>query len=215
MRTVFLLLLFANVAFFAWTYYERTLGSQGERIVTQQLDPDKVRLVSRDEVARLARLRRPACVEFGPIGPNDVPRAEDAIAGLQAGLKVDARRPEDSAGWWVYIPPVANRPAANQRVAELRRLGVEDFFIIPEDPKFKYAISLGVFRSADAAKARFDALQQLGVRDAILAERDSSARRVYLQMQMVTEPLRARIAELRSAFPGSEVRDCPSTDGKG
>jgi hypothetical protein len=215
MRTVFLLLLFANVAFFAWTYYDRTVGSQGERIVAQQLDPGKVRLVSREEAARLARLRRPACVEFGPIGPNDVPRAEDAIAALQAGLKVDGRRPEESAGWWVYIPPLANRPAANQRIAELRRLGIEDFFVIPEDPKFRNAISLGVFRTEDAAKARFDALQKRGVRDAILAERDASARRVYLQMHMVTEPLRARIGELRSAFPGSDVRDCPSADAKG
>jgi hypothetical protein len=215
MRVVFLLLLFANVAFFAWAYYDRTVGSQGERIVAQQLDPGRIRLVTREEAARLARVRRPACVEWGPISPNDVARAEDAIAALQAGLKVESRRPEESAGWWVYIPPLPSRPAANQRVADLRRLGIEDYFIIPDDPKFRNAVSLGVFRSEEAAKTRFETLQKRGVRDTVLAERDNSARRVFLRIQMVTEPLRARIGELQGAFPGSEVRDCPVTDGKG
>jgi len=215
MRILFLLLLFANVAFFAWTYYDRTVGSQGERIVAQQLDPGRVRLVSREEAARLARLRRPACVEWGPIGPNDVARAEDAIAALQAGLKIESRQPEESAGWWVYIPPLASRQAANQRVAELRRLGIEDYFIIPDDVKFRNAISLGVFRSEEAANSRFESLQKRGARDAVLAQRDASARRVYLRLQMVTEPLRARIGELGTAFPGSEVRDCPVAEGKG
>jgi len=215
MRIVFLLLVFANAAFFAWAYYDRTVGSQGERIVSQQLDPGKIRLVSRDEAARLTRLRRPACVEWGPIAPADVARAEDAIAALRAGLKVESRRPEESAGWWVYIPPFASRQAANQRVADLRRLGIEDYFIIPDDPKFRNAVSLGVFRSEDAAKTRFETLQKRGIRDVVLAERDTSARRVFLRMQMVTEPQRARIGELRTAFPGSEVLDCPAADGKG
>ncbi|MCL4799474.1 MAG: SPOR domain-containing protein [Burkholderiales bacterium] len=215
MRLVFLVLVFANVAFFAWTYYDRTVGSQGERIIAQQLDPGRIRLVSRDEAARLARIRQPACIEWGPIGPNDVARAEDAIAGLQAGLKIENRRPEESAGWWVYIPPFPSRQAANQRVAELRRLGIEDYFIIPDDAKFRNAVSLGVFRNEEAAKGRFDALQRRGVRDAVLAERDGSARRVYLRIPQVTEALRERIGELRTAFPGSEVRDCPAADGKG
>lgn len=215
MRILFLVLVFANVAFFAWTYYDRTAGSQGERIVAQQLDPGRIRLISREEAARLAKLRRPACVEWGPLGPNDVSRAEDAITGMRAGLKIDGRRAEESAGWWVYIPPLASRQAANQRVAELRRLGIEDYFIIPDDAKFRNAVSLGVFRSEDAAKSRFETLQKRGVRDAVLAERDSSARRVYLQMQGVTEPLRERIGELRTAFPGTDLRDCAAPEAKG
>jgi hypothetical protein len=215
MRTLFLLLLFANVAFFAWTYYDRTVGSQGERIVAQQLDPGKIRLVSREEAARLARLRRPACVEWGPIAPGDLARAEEALATLQPGLKPGERRPEDSAGWWVYIPPFASRQAANQRVAELRRLGIEDYFIIPDDVKFRNAISLGVFRNEELANGRFETLRRRGIRDAVLAERDSSARRVYLRLQQVAEPLRTRIGDLRTAFPGSEVHDCPLEEKKG
>jgi SPOR domain len=207
MRTVFLLLLFANAAFLAWTYYARSIGSQGERMIAQQLEPEKIRLVSRDEAARLARDRLPACAEWGPIAPGDVGRAEEALNGILPGVKVEQVSRTESSGWWVYVPPLASRQDANQRVAELRRAGVTDLFVIPDDVKLRNAISLGVFRSEDAAKGHLEALRKRGVNDAVLTERERNAR-VYLQIQNVPPPVRKRIADLKTAFLGSDVQDC-------
>lgn len=207
MRTVFLLLLFANAAFLGWTYYARSIGSQGERMVAQQLDPEKIRLVSRDDAAALARARLPRCTEWGPIAPADVARAEEALSGILPGAKFERISRAESSGWWVYVPPLASRQAANQRVAELRRSGITDLFVIPDDTKLRNAISLGVFRSEEAAKSHFAAMRQRGVRDAVLVERERNAR-AYLQVQDVPPQLRPRIAELKSVFLGSDVQDC-------
>jgi len=208
MRTVFLLLLFVNAAFLGWTYYARSIGSQGERMLAQQLEPEKVRLVSRDEAARLAQSRLPSCAEWGPIAPADVARAEEALNGILPGMKIEQVSRSESSGWWVYIPPLASRQAANQRVAELRRAGIADLFVVPDDAKLRNAISLGVFRSEDAAKSHFEAVRKRGVRDVEMVERERNAR-VYLQVQSVPPPLRKRMVELKTAFLGSEVQDCP------
>jgi SPOR domain len=207
MRAVFLLLLFVNAAFLAWTYYARSIGSQGERMAAQQLEPEKVRLVSRDEATRLARERLPGCAEWGPISPADIARAQDALNGILPGAKVEQVPRSEASGWWVYVPPLASRQAANQRVAELRRSGITDLFVIPDDAKLRNGISLGVFRSEEAAKGYVEALRKRGVRDVVLAERERNAR-VYLQVQNVPPPLRKRMAELKTAFLGSEVQDC-------
>jgi len=104
-------------------------------------------------------------------------------------------------------PPLASRQAANQRVTELRRSGITDLFVIPDDTKLRNAISLGVFRSEDAARSHFAALRARGVRDAVLVERERNPR-VYLKIQNMPPQLRQRIAELKTLFLGSEVQDC-------
>ncbi len=207
MRTVFLLLLFLNAAFFAWSYYARSIGAQGERMIAQQLEPEKIKLVTRDEAAKLARERLPGCLEWGPLAPADVARGEEALLGVMPGAKVEQVTRSESSGWWVYVPPLATRQAANQLVAELRRAGVTDLFVIPEDVKLRNAISLGVFRSEEAANAHLEALRKRGVRDAVLTERERNPR-VYLQVKSVPPSLRTRGAELKTAFLGSEVQDC-------
>ena len=213
MRTVFLVLLFVNAIFLAWTYYSRSIGSQGERMIAQQLDPEKIRLVSRDEAERLARARLPGCVEWGPIAPADAARAEEALNGIIPGAKLEQVTRSESSGWWVYVPPLASRQAANQRVAELRRAGITDLFVIPDDAKLRNAISLGVFRNEDSAKSHFEAVRKHGARDAVLAERERNAR-VYLQIQNVPPPLRQRIADLKTAFLGSEVQECSTESAR-
>lgn len=211
MRTVFLLLLFLNAAFLAWSYYARSIGSPGERMIAQQLEPEKIRLVTRDDAAQLARERLPACLEWGPLAPADVARAEEAVLGMLPGAKIEQVSRTETSGWWVYVPPLASRQAANQRVAELRRAGVTDLFVIPEDVKLRNAISLGVFRSEEAARNHLEALRKRGVRDAELIERERNPR-VYLQVPGVPPAVRKRIAELKGAFLGSEVQDC-TTEG--
>ncbi len=213
MRTAFLILLFVNAVFLAWTYYARSIGSQGERMIAQQLEPEKIRLVSRDEAARIAQARLPSCAEWGPIAPADAERAEQALTGVIPGAKVQQVSRTESAGWWVYVPPLASRQAANQRVGELRRTGITDLFVVPDDTKLRNAISLGVFRSEDAAKSYVDTLHKRGVRDAVFAERERNAR-VYLQVQDLPPPLRQRIVELRATFLGSEVQDCPAESAR-
>jgi hypothetical protein len=211
MRALFLILVFANVAFFAWRYYDEHFAARGADPFAQQLNPERVRLVGPDELARLAGARKQAaCVEIGPIAAADATRAEEAVGGIAAGLKIAVRRAEEPARWWVYLPPFPTRAAAVQRAAELRKQGLEDFSLVSDDPQWRNAISLGVFRSEEAALKRADELRRRGVRGIETAAREGAGARIYVQLRDAPEPVRARLGELRESFPGAEVRECPS-----
>jgi hypothetical protein len=67
-------------------------------------------------------------------------------------------------------------------------------------------VSLGVFRSEEAAQARLAALREQGVRSARVGEREVP--RVWLQVKGVDAPLEARLREIAQQAPGSELREC-------
>jgi len=210
MRALFLILVFANVAFFAWRYYDEHVAARGSDPYAQQLNPERVRLVGPEELARLALARKPAaCVELGPIAASDAGRAEDAVGTIAAGLKIALRRVEEPARWWVYLPPFPTRAGAVQRAAELRRQGLDDISLVNDDPQWRNAISLGVFRSEEAAAKRAEELRRRGMRGVETAAREGAGARVYVQLRDAPEPVRARLGELRESFPGAEVRECP------
>jgi hypothetical protein len=210
MRTAFFVLLFANVAFFAYRFYVTHYANPATDPIAQQIQPERIRIVQPEELARLAASRRGvACIELGPVAAADATRAEEAAGALAGGLKVSQRRVDEAARWWVYIPPLPTRAAANQRVAELKKQGVDDSSLINDDPVWRNAISLGVFSSEDAASRRVDELKRRGVRGAQAAPREGRGTRVYVQLRDAPEPVRLRFVELKDGFPGADVRECP------
>jgi hypothetical protein len=208
MRTVFLLLVLANAAYFGYRYYVTHYVQPAADPARQQLQPERIRIVPSEELARLAASRRAGpCIELGPIPASDAPRAEEAVAGLASGLKVVQRPADESSRWWVYIPPLATRQAAIQRVAELKRQGIEDS-ALADEPAWRNAISLGVFRSEDAANNRAESLRKRGVTGVQVAPREGAGARVYVQLWDAPGAVRLRFADLKDGFPGSDVREC-------
>lgn len=218
MRLVFFLLLLANVLFFAWTRIGTELAMSESFLLSQQINPEAIRLLDAREVALLAskkpELKEIACLEWGALSPSDLDRARAAVASFSARAKISERRVEESAAYWVYMPPRASRQEAQVKAAELKRLGIDEFFIVQDEGKFRFAISLGVFRTAEAARAHLDSLRNKGVRTALVGPRDSQVTKVYLQLRDLPEAASANLPELRAGFPGTDVRDCPAEDKK-
>ena len=227
MRTVFFLLVLANLAFFAWSY----LGSHasGEaQLVDQQLNPQAIRLLTPEQRAALAAERtKPtppppapkvvvtACMELGAFNLADVPRVEQALEPLALGARLSQRHAEEIAGYWVFIPPQSGRQAANRKAAELKKLGVDDFFIVQEDSKFRYSISLGIFKTEDAAKSRLEQLRAKGVRTGRVGARETTVQKVYFVVREVPDALAAKLNELRQGFPGTELKECQPETKRG
>ena len=224
MKTVSLLLLLANLGFFAWIYFGAGRASEEPQLMEQQLNPQAIRLLRADQVAALAaertkqtpeRVKSPpkvtlaACLELGAFGLGDAARVQQALEPLGLGSRLSQRRAEDVASYWVFMPPQRNRQAANQKAAELRKLGVEDFFIVQEDPNFRFAISLGVFKTEEAARARLAELRTKGVRTARVGPRETSVQKIYFAVREVPDALASRLNDLRQSFAGSELKDCP------
>lgn len=210
MRALLLVMVLLNVGFFAWSYYLSGLASAESHLVNQQIKPEAVRLLSPAQVAA-ARAEAPktvACLEWGGLNVADAARADEALAALALGPRLSQRRADETAAWWVFMPPQASRPAAIQKVAELKRLGVEDYFIVQDEAKSQFTVSLGVFRTEDAARKRLEQLRARNVRTAQVGQRATAVQRVYYDVRAVDEATNARLTELSRGFPGTELKEC-------
>jgi hypothetical protein len=218
MRLVFLALLLANAAFFAWSRHsapDKTAADANP--LARQVEPDKLKIVPPGELRPPPPAPKPAaaaaplvaCLEWGSFTVSDYPRAEKALEPLALGSRLAQRRTEEVAGWWVHMPPQGSRQAALRKSGELKALGVQDYFIVAEDGEWRWALSLGVYRTEEAAQARLAALRAQGVRSAVVAPRETVVPKVWLQVKGVDAALEARLKDVARQVEGSELRACP------
>jgi len=226
-RALFLLLLLANVGFFAWARYVSPPDAAADPLpLTRQIEPEKMKIVTPNEVpapapAPAAAQRTPAanaappaaavalkCMEWGSFTIADAPRAEKALEPLALGPRLAHRRTEETAGWWVFIPPQGSRAAAIRKAAELKSLSIDEYFIVQEEGPYRWAVSLGIFRNEDAAQARLVTLRTQGVRSAQAAPREMVVPKVWLQVKNVDAPLQAKLKDTARTIEGSELREC-------
>ena len=231
MRAIFLLLVAANLALFAWSHYYATPdGAADPEPPRRQVNPESIRLLAGPELAGLPLLKPQAvteaaqsalaqappglataagsCAEWGGFSVAESPRAEQALEPLALGARLSQRRSEEKAGWWVFIPPQGNRPAALKKTAELKLLGVDDYFVLQDEGSMRWAVSLGVFSSEEAARNRLEALRAKGVRSAQSGERDTQVAKIWFQVRGADAALQGKLKELAQRLPGTEIRDC-------
>jgi hypothetical protein len=221
MRTVFCVLALANAAFFAYAWSESGAEANGDaQIINQQLNPEKIRLLTPEQLSALTRKPEPpkvatVCLEWGAFVGGDAARAEQALEPLGLGATLTQRKQEEATGFWVYIPPLASRQAATQKAGELKRLGVDDYFVVPDDPKWRNAISLGVYKTEEAAKTRRDAVRAKGVTGATMSARETQRSKTYFQVREANLTMAAKLNELKQSFTGTAVRECAQDEKKG
>jgi hypothetical protein len=214
-RTLFLLLLLANVAFFFWSYYVSPADAGADPApLRRQIEPQKLKVMAANELSAPVAVRPAAgtpalkCVEWGSFTLADAPRAEKALEPLDLGARLAPRRTEETAGWWVFIPSQGSRPAALKKAAELKALAIEDFFVVQEEGPYRWALSLGVFRTEEAAQARLSALAGRGLRSARVGSRETVVPKVWLQVKNVDAALYGRLKDTARGIEGSELREC-------
>lgn len=220
MRLLFFLLIFANLLFYGW--HAGYIGpgesrrGEGERM-SQQLAPEKIRIVTPEEAKKLAesaRLRASACFEWGTFPAQEAEKATEALASLNLGSRLSTRSVEETAGWWVFLPSQGTKPNADKKVDELKRLGVTDFFIVQDEGPNKFAISLGVFRTEDAAKNYLATVAARGVKTARADQRETRVQKTIYRLSGLDEATMAKFDALKKDFPGHDARECNADDGK-
>jgi SPOR domain len=208
MRTLVFLLLFANLTLFGYIRLDSVGAGEGARL-SQQLHPDKIKLLTPQQVAALGPAKvaslADVCVEWGPLSDPDRVRAQTRLEPLELGKLLTQRKVEVIANYWVYIPPLATKAAVDARVAELKTQGVRDIVPIELGPQ-RQAISLGVFRTEEAAKARLDALQGQGVTAAKMGPRAQSVQQTIFVVRDPPAQVMARLKEMQGDFHGSELK---------
>lgn len=225
MRMLFLLLLLANLAFFAWDRYLREPLSAEARIQQVQMSPEKIRIVGAPApskppakavaAAEPETIVKPdaACLSWGVfIGPQDAARADAAMAELKLPAAQVRRVLSDADGHWVLIPPRKSQAEITRTVDSLKELGITDYSIVPEPPQWRNAISLGIFRTEDAARTLLAEVKKKGVADVGVERRERFFQQVMYYVREPDEATVGRLAALRARFAGSEVKAvaCPA-----
>jgi hypothetical protein len=151
-----------------------------------------------------------SCMEWGEFSGADLTRATAALSALQLGDKLSQRQVEYAIGYWVYIPPQKDKATVNQKVAQLKARGIEEYFVVPDAGPWQNAISLGVFRTQEAAQHFLDELRRTkDVRSAQIGERASKLKTTLFVLNGLDAKAAASIAEMQKDFAGSELKNVP------
>jgi hypothetical protein len=234
MRALFLLLILANLVFFAYSHVLREGAGSGSQVAQLQINPEKVKLLKAaggalpEAPSAPGKLPAPAkaippvvpkpapavptaCLEWGIFAGPNVALAEGALARLELPAGQVERVLTDAGGYWVHMPPMKTRAEVDRKARELRDRGVTEFFVVQDAGQWRNAISLGIFRTEEAAQAFLAKLRQQGVRSAVVARRENFLKQVAFYVREPDEATVARVTALQQEFPGSEVKAgaCP------
>ncbi len=215
MRLLFLLLLIANLGFFVYHHFLDEPTDAAAQIAALQVNPEKIRMAAAAGSAVAATpsvaAAPAACVEWGAFTGPDVARADGALAALALPADVLQRRVADIDGYWVHMPVMKTKAEVDRKLTELKGLGIADFYLVQDAGPWRNAVSLGLFKSEDAANAELERLRQRGVRSAMVTRREKFLKQVSFYVREPSATTIARITELQRDFPVAELKavNCP------
>ncbi|MFZ5555909.1 MAG: SPOR domain-containing protein [Pseudomonadota bacterium] len=211
MKIVFFALLIMNAFIAGWIYWK-----EASRIDTgflqQQIQPEKIRIVPLEEARSAGPRTAPAvaaCLEWGVLAREEAERARSRLESEGLGAKTSARTTEQSASVWVYLPPAPSRDETSRRIEELKSKGLTDYFLVQDPGRWRNAISLGLFRSAESADKFLEEVRAKGFDYAELSQRGPKEQVVTLVIRDPSDAEAARVAAMRGDFPGTELKAIP------
>lgn len=231
LKFFFLLLLLANGLLFAFhqEHLENLFpGGREPARIHNQLNADKFKLIPSPTSAISAsaspavavaspepavagaeqKKNLSACTEIGNFTAAEAKRFEARLAGSPMAGKLSRRAVQESSSHMILIPPQESRDGAEKKAGELRRLGVNDFYVIPDNTDQRWGISLGIFKTEEAARVRLVALSQQGVQSARLIEHVIPLNRIAFQLRDLDGESQGMIDKVKLEFPRQEMRGC-------
>ena len=216
MKKLLVLLLLANAALFSYAYFDgMNANAQANAERYKPINADAVKSLTAQQVSKLGPAKVAqltlACAEWGPLSETDRARAGKLLEPLVLGRTLLSRSVEVQAEHWVYIPPKANRAAADRAFADLKRLNVAGSSVVLEPGEWNFAISFGVFRTKAEADERLAAIRAKGVKTATYRQRQQTLLMTALVLREPTQTTVSKLEELSLQIPGTSVTTgaCP------
>ncbi|MDR2195827.1 MAG: SPOR domain-containing protein [Gallionellaceae bacterium] len=213
MKWLFTLLALACAGFFAYMEWGGTEAVNPGLQPQPPLNADKITLLPAVEPETPPSADTPAvlealalCMEWGEIAPADVARASAALAALQPGDALSQRQVAHVDSYWVYLEPAKTATEAKTKVEQLKTLGVKDYFLIQNDDQWNNAVSLGIFKTQQAAEDYRDALTAKGVQSAQVGERTGKRKSTVFVLKNPDSALLEKVSVLSREYPGTEIK---------
>ena len=214
MRLAFALLLFVNIAWYAWSQWIATPD-----------EPPATAAAAQGQGLKLAREAGPSaapapapqpgesnCLSLGPFTDlTDAARAATLLRENELDPRQRAGEGVVWKGFWVTLEGVQDRTAANAIIARLRRAGVADAYVMPGEGR-EVTISLGLFSERQRALRRLDDAKAIGLEPRIV-DRERAGTVYWIDVDVVppaTLPDAARLEGEAGRILRLDVTPCPS-----
>lgn len=146
------------------------------------------------------------CMEWGDFSGDSLSRAEKALATLKLGTQPGQRNVEHINGYWVYIPPIKVGADVEKKVAQLKARGVSDYFVVQDEGKWLNAISLGVFKTQEAAQKYLTSLKAKDVRTAQVGEHFGKEKFTVFELNRLDPATLEKLQKLSKEFADTELK---------
>ena len=113
--------------------------------------------------------------------------------------------------YWVNIPPNGGKDGATKRGEILAKAGIEDYIIVRDSGPTQFAISLGLFRSEEAANRLIEQLKKKNIKSARITMRDNTGNSARAEISGRNEYLEPLIADFLTTHADAQ-RDVCSTN---
>lgn len=149
-----------------------------------------------------------ACFEFAGMTLADSQQIEEKLKPLAFGARQTRSEIAEVATNMVYVPPLANQDAAEKKLAAIKKLGLTDVSVVQDQSPLRWAISLGVFKTPEAAKAYLAQVQKKGVKEAKIAPRAVSASKFVLRFADVSSAEKKALDQIQSSIANIAAHEC-------
>lgn len=236
-KVLFWIVLLANIVIFSIIQWGSGLWNDAT-VAQPAFNEDKMHLLNAQQVAQLQKITAPiaeasavssanvqpipnldssstnataslTCWEWGEFSDGELKLVDAALSSKIAGGNPSKRQIEHTSGYWVFIPPLPDKASTTKKIAQLKNLGVTEFFVVQETGAWHNAISLGVFKTQDAAEHYLEILRNQGVRSAKIGKRDVKLKVSILRFDGADDATTQKLTALQKEFAGSELKNVP------
>lgn len=223
MKQFFWLLLLINLGLFAYFNVDYILPSK-QQMQVEEISPDKIQVLSSQQIDALSKKETTsappsastslpqlaptatACFEWGIFSDANLANAQNVLAKLSLPATVKEQNSQQPKRFWVYRPPLKSVAEAQQRASEIRALGVQDLFVVQE-PRWKNAISFGIFEDENLATKLLQELQAKGIKGVTKVLRSQGRGHSSLLLNNIAESDAVELKKLKPNFPEAELKE--------
>ena len=211
-RLFFFLLVLANLLFFAWTqgYFGASDEGHEPQRLKQQLHPEKLRVLREAQVpmpAAAVKTEESACRVVTGLVVADADALKVSLEAVGGDVKISPQA--EPALHLVVIADLANKAAADRKIAELTRIGIKEPSAVALEGGHREII-LGRFDTEAAATAFLQGLVKRGVKSARLDAREPATLKARVEVRAPVSMLLQQLPKLITPYADAAIGECAS-----
>lgn len=189
MKIIFIILLIMNVVY----VIGRQLYPNDENTTRASMfNPEKIVLLPIDE----------KCLEWGSFYEEQVHYAETILSEMVSDQSYELEEAGSTMMYWLYIPPLPNKEAANRVINKLRNLGIVSFRV-KENGEWKNAISLNMLNDKEDALKQLKEIEKKGITSATIENRSVTLKKIVIHNP--TPMIKEQTQKLVEQFDGTRL----------